>query len=116
VEHQAERGESAHRAPRNTAIERELKTRINRGEDYAFLYIDIDNFKAFNDYFGYQKGDEIITHLANVLTKAVEKLGVKEDFIGHIGGDDFVLITDPSRASSWRSTSSTSSTKARFSS
>jgi PleD family two-component response regulator len=83
--------------PGNTAIERELKTRINRKEDYAFLYIDIDNFKAFNDYFGYQKGDEIITHLANVLTKSVEKLGVKEDFIGHIGGDDFVLITAPSR-------------------
>jgi PleD family two-component response regulator len=83
--------------PGNTAIERELKTRINRKEDYAFLYIDIDNFKAFNDYFGYQKGDEIISHLAGVLTRAVEKLGVKEDFIGHIGGDDFVLITNPSR-------------------
>jgi PleD family two-component response regulator len=83
--------------PGNTAIERELKKRINRKEDYAFLYIDIDNFKAFNDYFGYQKGDEIITHLAGVLTKAVEKLGAKEDFIGHIGGDDFVLITEPSR-------------------
>ena len=83
--------------PGNTAIERELKTRINRKEDYAFLYIDIDNFKAFNDYFGYQKGDEIIAHLAGVLTRAVEKLGVKEDFIGHIGGDDFVLITNPSR-------------------
>jgi PleD family two-component response regulator len=83
--------------PGNTAIERELKKRINRKEDYAFLYIDIDNFKAFNDYFGYQKGDEIISYLAGILTKAVEKLGVKEDFIGHIGGDDFVLITDPSR-------------------
>jgi PleD family two-component response regulator len=83
--------------PGNTAIERALKTRINRKEDYAFLYIDIDNFKAFNDYFGYQKGDEIITHLAGVLTRAAEKLGVKDDFIGHIGGDDFVLITAPSR-------------------
>jgi len=83
--------------PGNTAIERELKMRINKKEAYAFLYIDIDNFKAFNDYFGYQKGDEIITYLANILTKAVEKLGVKEDFVGHIGGDDFVLITAPSR-------------------
>ena len=83
--------------PGNTAIERELKTRINKKEAYAFLYVDIDNFKAFNDYFGYQKGDEIITYLANILTQAVEKLGVKEDFIGHIGGDDFVLITAPSR-------------------
>ncbi|UCG51088.1 MAG: response regulator [Candidatus Latescibacterota bacterium] len=83
--------------PGNTAIERELKIRINRKEPYAFLYIDIDNFKAFNDYFGYQKGDEIITYLAGILTKAVEKLGSKEDFIGHIGGDDFVLVADPTR-------------------
>jgi len=83
--------------PGNTAIERELKIRINRKEAYAFLYIDIDNFKAFNDYFGYQKGDEIISYLAGILTKTVEKLGFKEDFVGHIGGDDFVLVTDPAR-------------------
>jgi PleD family two-component response regulator len=84
--------------PGNTAIERELKTRINRKESYAFLYIDIDNFKGFNDYYGYQKGDEIISFLASIITLAVEKLGVKEDFVGHIGGDDFVLITDSTRA------------------
>jgi PleD family two-component response regulator len=84
--------------PGNTAIERELKTRINRSKPYAFLYIDIDNFKGFNDYYGYQKGDEIISFLAGILTKAVEKLGSKEDFVGHIGGDDFVLVTEPSRA------------------
>ena len=84
--------------PGNTAIERELKTRINRSEPYAFLYIDIDNFKGFNDHYGYQKGDEIISFLASILTKAVEKLGSKEDFVGHIGGDDFVLVTDPTRA------------------
>ncbi len=84
--------------PGNTAIERELKTRINRKEPYAFLYIDIDNFKGFNDYYGYQKGDEIISFLASIITLAVEKLGVKEDFVGHIGGDDFVLITDATRA------------------
>ncbi len=83
--------------PGNTAIERELKVRINRKEPYAFLYIDIDNFKAFNDYFGYQKGDEIISYLAEILTKSVEKLGAKENFVGHIGGDDFVLVTDPTR-------------------
>ena len=83
--------------PGNTAIERELKIRINRKEPYAFLYIDIDNFKAFNDYFGYQKGDEIIGYLAGILSTAVEKFGTKEDFMGHIGGDDFVLITDSSR-------------------
>jgi len=84
--------------PGNTAIERELKSRINRSEPYAFLYIDIDNFKGFNDYYGYQKGDEIIGYLASILTRSVEKMGTKEDFVGHIGGDDFVLMTAPNRA------------------
>lgn len=84
--------------PGNTAIERELVRRIKLKKPYAFLYIDIDNFKGFNDYYGYQKGDHIIEFLAGVMTKAIEKLGAKADFIGHIGGDDFVMITSPSRA------------------
>jgi PleD family two-component response regulator len=84
--------------PGNTAIERELIKRVSRSQPYAFLYIDIDNFKGLNDHYGYQKGDEIIGFLAGIMRKAVEKLGSKEDFVGHIGGDDFVLITDPSRA------------------
>jgi PleD family two-component response regulator len=84
--------------PGNTAIERELISRINQKKPYAFLYIDIDNFKGFNDYYGYQKGDEIIGFLAGILTKTIEKLGSKEDFIGHVGGDDFVMIASPSRA------------------
>jgi PleD family two-component response regulator len=84
--------------PGNTAIERELIRRINLKKPYAFLYIDIDNFKGFNDYYGYQKGDEIIEFLAGILTKSIDKLGSKEDFIGHIGGDDFVVIVSPSRA------------------
>jgi len=84
--------------PGNTAIERELVTRISQKRPYAFLYIDIDNFKGFNDYYGYQKGDEIIEFLAGILTKTIEKLGSKEDFIGHIGGDDFVMLASPTRA------------------
>lgn len=84
--------------PGNTAIERELKRRIAQHKPYAFCYIDIDNFKGFNDYYGYQKGDEIIGFLAGVLRKTIEKLGSREDFIGHIGGDDFVMIASPTRA------------------
>ncbi len=84
--------------PGNTAIERELKRRINQQEPFAFLYIDIDNFKGYNDYYGYHKGDEIISFLAGIMTRTVEKLGAKEDFIGHIGGDDFVMATSPARA------------------
>jgi PleD family two-component response regulator len=84
--------------PGNTAIERELVRRIKLKKPYAFLYIDIDNFKGFNDYYGYQKGDHIIEFLAGVMTKTIEKLGNKGDFIGHIGGDDFVMIASPTRA------------------
>lgn len=84
--------------PGNTAIERELKGRIGSGQPFAFLYIDIDNFKGFNDYYGYQKGDETIGFLAGILTLTVEKLGNRNDFIGHVGGDDFVMITEPARA------------------
>lgn len=84
--------------PGNTAIERELSSRVGQKEPYAFLYIDIDNFKGFNDYYGYQKGDEIISFLAGILRKTIEKIGSKGDFVGHIGGDDFVMITQSARA------------------
>ena len=56
-------------------------------------YLDIDNFKAFNDYYGFEKGDECIRLVAEVLIEAVEAKGSESDFLGHIGGDDFILIT-----------------------
>jgi len=84
--------------PGNTAIAREMIARIAQKKQFAFLYIDIDNFKGFNDYYGYQKGDEIIGFLADILRRTIDKLGGKDDFIGHIGGDDFVLVASPSRA------------------
>jgi GGDEF domain-containing protein len=84
--------------PGNTAIEREVIIRISTKKPYAFLYIDIDNFKGFNDYYGYPKGDEIIGYLADILRRTVERLGGKEDFVGHIGGDDFVMVVSPARA------------------
>jgi len=84
--------------PGNTAIEREMIARISQKAPYAFLYVDIDNFKGFNDYYGYQKGDDIIEFMADVLRRTVVKLGANEDFVGHIGGDDFVMVVAPSRA------------------
>src|SRR4029450_7795862 len=84
--------------PGNTAIEREMIARISQKVPYAFLYVDIDNFKGFNDYYGYQKGDDIIEFMADVLRRTVVKLGANEDFVGHIGGDDFVMVVAPSRA------------------
>ncbi len=77
----------------NKAIEKELSLLLKRDQSFAFLYIDIDNFKAYNDYYGYQKGDQSILFLADIIKETVESMGNKEDFIGHIGGDDFVVIT-----------------------
>jgi len=82
----------------NKAIEKELARRIDACEPFAFLYIDIDNFKAYNDYYGYQKGDESILFLADIITEAVNSLGGPGDFVGHIGGDDFVIVTSLNRA------------------
>ena len=82
----------------NKAIEKELQRRIENGESFAFLYIDIDNFKAYNDYYGYHKGDEAIVFVADTITEAVESLGGPDDFVGHIGGDDFVVLTSVGRA------------------
>ncbi len=82
----------------NKAIEKELKHLIGDCSRFAFIYLDIDNFKAYNDYYGYQKGDKTILFLADIIKIAVEKEGNKKDFIGHIGGDDFVVITTSDRA------------------
>lgn len=82
----------------NRAIEYELQLRMHRKESFGFLYMDIDNFKAYNDYYGYQKGDEAILFLADIIAEAVNSLGGGDDFVGHIGGDDFVIITSPTRA------------------
>lgn len=81
--------------PGNLAIEHELNQRLARSEILACAYLDIDNFKAFNDYYGFEKGDECIRLVADVLIEAVESKGCSEDFLGHIGGDDFILITGP---------------------
>jgi diguanylate cyclase (GGDEF)-like protein len=84
--------------PGNRAIERECITRVERGEPFGFMYIDIDRFKAFNDYYGYSRGDEAISFLAKILRESSDAAGERSDFIGHVGGDDFVVITDSSHA------------------
>ncbi len=76
--------------PGNPAIEEELNRRMDNGEDFTFLYLDLDNFKGYNDTYGYAEGDEAIKLLAAILTEQ-RKLHEKV-FAGHVGGDDFVLI------------------------
>lgn len=81
--------------PGNVAIEAEATRRIQSGERFALLYIDIDNFKAYNDYYSYQKGDEAIRLTASILLRAVGRFGTTGDFVGHVGGDDFVILSTP---------------------
>ncbi len=84
--------------PGNARIERELTQRIAAGKPLAFLFIDIDHFKAYNDYYGYQRGDEAIHRTAELLTNVIWKHGDHDDFVGHVGGDDFVIMTTPALA------------------
>lgn len=85
------------RLPGGVAIENVLRKRISAKTPFAFCLVDMDNFKAFNDRYGYARGSEVIKALGNIIEKAVRKYGREEDFIGHIGGDDFVIITVPER-------------------
>ncbi len=86
------------RLPGNIAIETDIRRRLTAGEPWAVLYIDLDNFKAFNDVYGFVHGDEAIQLLATTLAEAVRRVGSPDDFVGHIGGDDFVLVTTPGAA------------------
>ncbi len=80
--------------PGNFRIGTELEHRISVGESFALIHCDLDNFKAFNDHYGFMRGDQVIKFSADVLSAAVEDVGDKSAFVGHVGGDDFVVITD----------------------
>lgn len=84
--------------PGNLAIESEVTSRLKRHTVFAFLYLDLDHFKAYNDYYGYRDGDNVIRLLSEILTESVFCHGGGDDFVGHVGGDDFVVITTPDRA------------------
>src|SRR5215211_6720402 len=81
--------------PGNVLLTEELKYRLKRPDRFAYLYVDLDNFKAFNDTYGPARGDRVIKLLAEVLVEQVQAHGSGNDFIGHIGGDDFAVLTGP---------------------
>lgn len=78
--------------PGNVQIQIELKKRILRKKEFAVLYLDLDNFKEYNDIYGFLKGDEVIKYTAKSILKMVHHNEIEETFVGHIGGDDFVAI------------------------
>ena len=78
--------------PGNYAIDITLRDKIEKSEKFVLVYLDIDKFKSYTDYYGLSKASLLIAFLATVLRKVVRKYGSKTDFIGHVGGDDYVLI------------------------
>lgn len=79
--------------PGNIQIENELKRRLLKKEKFSVLYLDLDNFKAYNDTYGFLKGDEVIKLTADIIINNINQNRKMSEFVGHIGGDDFVVIT-----------------------
>lgn len=78
--------------PGNVQIHAELKKRISNKEEFSVLYLDLDNFKAYNDVYGFLKGDEIIKFTADTIIRCIHSQISEGSFVGHIGGDDFIAI------------------------
>ena len=85
------------RLPGNRSIESRIEDALGQGRPLAVLYVDLDQFKAYNDCYGYEAGDHVLRTLANILVKVSREQEASPDFVGHIGGDDFIMLSDPRR-------------------
>lgn len=83
--------------PGNVAIELELEKRGQSGKAFSIVYADLDNFKVYNDIYGFKDGDSIILLIARIINWAIRRHGTGDDFAGHVGGDDFVVISRPEK-------------------
>ncbi|MFA5199687.1 MAG: response regulator [Candidatus Omnitrophota bacterium] len=86
------------RLPGNVSILNELSKCVETRKSYAVCYVDLDKFKAYNDKYGFECGDTVIRETARILLNAVKEFGLPDNFVGHIGGDDFVVVTTPDLA------------------
>ncbi|NPV91839.1 MAG: EAL and GGDEF domain-containing protein [Firmicutes bacterium] len=84
--------------PGNLVIEFEMKQRLEALSVFSLLCFDLDNFKCFNDVYGFEHGDRVIKMTSDIIQSTVNQHGSPEDLVGHIGGDDFVIVTVPERA------------------
>jgi len=82
----------------NSDILREISRRLAQHERFAVLYPDIDSFKSYNDHYGFLRGDDVIKTLATIILEVLEQNYSPQHFAGHVGGDDFVILTDPNIA------------------
>ncbi|MBI4650595.1 response regulator [Candidatus Desantisbacteria bacterium] len=83
------------RLPGNVAIEEEISECVQSGNKFAVCYLDVDNFKAFNDNYGFVCGDSVIKLTARIIESAVKDSNILRGFVGHLGGDDFIFIIPP---------------------
>ncbi|WP_224360722.1 response regulator [Hyalangium versicolor] len=81
--------------PGSNAIEREVQRRLMGRRPFAFCYLDLDNLKAYNDYYGFAKADGVVRQTGDLLREIFAQEGSAGDFLGHVAGDDFVFITAP---------------------
>jgi diguanylate cyclase (GGDEF)-like protein len=79
--------------PGNLQVLEEVEKKVTAEQPFAVMYVDLDNFKAFNDHYGFLRGDEVIKLLANTVEEAIRTYN--GGFVGHVGGDDFVALVDP---------------------
>jgi len=84
--------------PGNVRIEEEIDARLARSDPFAILYADLDNFKAYNDHYGFMRGDAVIQSSARLIGEAARGASEGAAFVGHVGGDDFVVVVAPERA------------------
>jgi diguanylate cyclase (GGDEF)-like protein len=83
--------------PSGLRVERAIEHQMKHVETWSILYIDLDHFKAYNDIYGFVRGNDLIRLLARLAGESVRAYGNDGDFVGHIGGDDFVIVTTPQR-------------------
>ncbi len=81
--------------PGSREIEKVTNAKIQDRLIFSFLYFDVNNFKSFNDKYSYMKGDSVILQTAHIINNAIRSIGNSGDFVGHIGGDDFIVVTTP---------------------
>jgi diguanylate cyclase (GGDEF)-like protein len=86
--------------PGNVRIEEELEGRVEQGLEFAILFVDLDHFKAFNDHYGFSRGDQAIQAVSQLVDDTVRTMTDGAGFVGHVGGDDFVAIVPPAKAAS----------------
>src|ERR1700730_8811519 len=85
------------RLPGGLQLERAIDYKLRGLEPWSVLYLDLDNFKAFNDVYGFLAGNDMILLVSHICQRIVYEYGNTDDFVGHVGGDDFIIVTTPDR-------------------